>query len=272
MQWQSLPSDSLFHISAFLEPEEVVSASLACRSWSILNNDPSVWKQQCEVHKIAALENADYKAEFSKPLNGFGVRDWEIYLGAKVVGWARPAGFHRINHQPCPFWPGKKIQDTHVWTYIPSRVEIKGKEITLSLNDVQNLVKKPLKGHSARFLRLTSLIAHNFSKPLKGGYWILTTKMIVESTRGQDYEVQKQLVRREGYEAPTREEAVLREFLSYVKFGNFFLEKNPVTYTNTRTVCGGWRCSVGGFSQTSLNVICAFQFDSCGLIGMKKFS
>ena len=69
----------------------------------------------------------------------FGKTDWLRYFGDVGEVPALPEKVKAILSLPCPFWPGKKIGETHMLTLIPKQVD--GKPLTLDL--LEKLIGAP---------------------------------------------------------------------------------------------------------------------------------
>jgi len=81
------------------------------------------------------------------PAIAFGKEKWAIYFGDVGVEPPLPPNIHEILQSPCPFFPGKKVGETHLLTLIPKTVN--GKSLTL--NSLGELVKSPKQGNKTKY-------------------------------------------------------------------------------------------------------------------------
>jgi len=58
-----------------------------------------------------------------------------------------PQNIHEILHNPCPFWPEKKVKDTHLLVLIPKTVN--GQLLTLA--NLKEWIQKPKQGNAQIF-------------------------------------------------------------------------------------------------------------------------
>ena len=84
----------------------------------------------------------------SLPPLAFGKADWEKYFGEVGIEPPLPPNIHDILESSCPFWPAKKVKETHLLVLIPQTVN--GKALTLDY--LEQLIQKPLGGgHATKY-------------------------------------------------------------------------------------------------------------------------
>ena len=105
---------------------------------------------QAEREKIEAVRAEQARIEQTRlkvPQCAFGKEKWEEYFGDVGVEPALPPNILEILSSPCPFWPGKKVEETHLLVLIPEKVN--GKPLTLKT--LGELVQHNLKGTSSKY-------------------------------------------------------------------------------------------------------------------------
>ena len=82
------------------------------------------------------------------PMSAFGKAKWATYFGDIGMEPPLPPNIHQILQSPCPFWSGKKVEETHLLVLIPQTVN--GKALTLDY--LEQLIQKPLGGgHATKY-------------------------------------------------------------------------------------------------------------------------
>ena len=66
----------------------------------------------------------------SIPSIAFGKAEWWKYFGYIGVEPPLPINIEEILNEPCSFWPGKKVKETHLLVLIPNTVN--GKAFTMN--------------------------------------------------------------------------------------------------------------------------------------------
>lgn len=156
-----------------------------------------------------------------------GSRVWRQHFGSVGVEPPLPARMTEIMREPCPFWKGKLVCDTHMLVLIPATV----KGMAFTLNCMEGLVEAK-RSKAKPFMFIWSEVQDQFGgRSPKSSYWMLMTKDVVEGTRNKSYDEQCRLVTELGktasgkYEAPTLMEATTSTWMS------FFERKKPL-YTD----------------------------------------
>ena len=125
-----------------------------------------------------------------RPTKDFGAHQWVKYFGlvGDDIGIEPPFPpfINEILQAPCPFWPSKKVEETHLLLLMPKVVQKKsvnqkGKKITedklLTLKILKELVKKPKKGKAMDDTSfLDNMMSEHGDTSIDASYWILITK------------------------------------------------------------------------------------------------
>ena len=213
----------------------------------------------------------------SKP---FDADAWEKHYG-KVEDVPKPDNIEEILNAPCPFWPGKKVRDTHMLTLIPATVD--GKPFTLDL--LSQLISEPKRWCKGQYV--TGLSVHNThnmpfigvrgqlvgfgavgEQPMdKAPYWVLMTKELVPSSKNKDYLGQQNLVKEYtkksgvSYDCPQLLEAAtcistyrVRGGSVYNKESRFDWGSSNYTYTQCKEN-PNYKIGVGGFDSKVLPIL-----------------
>jgi hypothetical protein len=214
------------------------------------------------------------------PAIAFGKELWAKYLGDVGEETPLPSGIHQILQSPCPFFPGKKVEETHLLTLIPKTVN--GKPLTLIY--LEELVKHPKQGQATKYISHWKQIEEQYgSQPPPRSYWVLMTRDVIPESRDKNYDAQKQLLvsynqkAHVPYKVPHLLEATVSIFMEYLKTGQRLYSDNPWTYTRCQERIHPWPLVVGGYGAEGLHVSdyvnsgevsCA---RSLGIGGLRKF-
>lgn len=161
------------------------------------------------------------------PLIAAGAARWKKYLGDPGIVPPLPSNIDEILNEPCPFWPGKKVHETHLLTFIPETIDGKSYNYTVFVNHIF----KPLQGHSANN-RNGFMQFGEYTYPFApAGHWVLMTREVVPGSLGKSYADQQKLVHDAGYQVPTVLDFIVSVFLEYVSTGTILYGDTPLTYT-----------------------------------------
>jgi NACalpha-BTF3-like transcription factor len=217
-----------------------------------------------------------------RALKTLGEVKWKRYFGDVASAPDLPSDMTAILDSTCPFWPGRKVKDTHLLVLIPARVN----DQPFSLNLLHDLVQHPSNGgHKTQYRYYGSGVKEQLgaSSPA-ASYWLLMTRDVLPGSRDKSYGDQKKLVadhaRRTGlpYELPQTLEAATAILAHYVRNGERLYSDNPWTYTR----CQEWVCHefnqypvvVGGFLSSGLFVIDGdyfLDYRVYGVAGCRRF-
>ena len=116
----------------------------------------------------------------------FGEKEWKRYFGDVGIVPPLPIGINLDD--PCPFWPGQKIGETHALVLVPERVN--GEDFN-DMNALYSLIQRPQEGTKMKFIPRDPLC---FRRPSEGAYWVLMTKDVIPASLGKTYEEQESLL------------------------------------------------------------------------------
>ena len=212
------------------------------------------------------------KQAASPSLVFFGKRLWETYFGDVGDEPPLPVGIEAILQSPCPYYPEKKLEETHLLTLIPKSVN--GKPLTLNL--LSALVKSPNnEGFSTKLLINDSVKAEIGEKPVEGSYWALLTQCAVPATPDKEFWEQVVLLK-PSYKVPSCLEACVSILAHYVHTGEKLYPYRPQTWTRTaeRVEQKERRILVGRFDPVGLSVTAIrsewIAHEYYGLAGVQK--
>ena len=190
------------------------------------------------------------------PSMAFGAAAWKMYWGDVGVEKPLPPNIEEILNSPCPFWPGKKIRETHVLVYKPETVN--GQPLSLAF--LGELVQKPLQGNATKYEGL-STGTYPPNTPSGNSYWFLMTRDVIPESRGKSYADQQKLVATRSqktkiaYEAPNVLDASLAIFSENVRSGTHLYGREPWTFTRCQEKYNAdYHLVVGGFAPGGLCV------------------
>jgi hypothetical protein len=214
-------------------------------------------------------------------LRTLGEMEWKHYFGEVGQVPDLPSRMATILDSACPFWPEKKVKDTHLLVLIPAKVDGQ----LLSLNLLRDLIERPKNGgHRTRYRDYNSDVeAQIGAVSPAASYWLLMTRDVLPESRCKSYGDQEKLVaahaRRTGlpYELPRALEAATAILMHHVRNGEQLYSNTPWTYTSCRESIftgeyGACFPVVGGFESSGLRVTYGF-YGSCfnGVAGCRKF-
>ena len=209
------------------------------------------------LQKLQAIETQ--KVQTSSQLKqlppiAFGKADWEKYFGTVGEEPPLPPDIDKILQGPCPIWPGKRVQDTHLLTLIPPSVN--GKPLTL--DSLSELVERPQGGGLAsNYKYYNDTVKKEFgNRSSTKAMWALMTKDVIRNSRNISYAVQKDLVQglsvRTGlpYKLPKALDAAVSILTHHVKRGERLYTDSPWTYTRCQESVNRkrWPVAIGGFA------------------------
>ena len=196
------------------------------------------------------------KVSAALPSIAFGAAEWKKYFGDVGVVPPLPSNIEAILDAPCPFWPGKKVRETHLLVYKPETVNGK----PLSLDSLGELVKKPLQGNATKYDSFYTG-EYRSNTPSDKAYWFLMTRDVIPESRNKSYADQQKLVAtcsqkaKIAYKAPNVLDASLAIFSEKVRHGIHLYGQDPLTYTRCQEKYNAdYQLVVGGFAPGGLDV------------------
>ncbi len=100
----TLPSEIGLQIFSCLDPDALANCQEVSKLWQIFSNDNTLW-----IRHYTTL----------------AVKKWEMNYGKVGKVPALPTNIRQILNSPCPFWPDKKIKETHILVLRPKTVNEK---------------------------------------------------------------------------------------------------------------------------------------------------
>jgi hypothetical protein len=207
----------------------------------------------------------------------FGAVAWKRYFGDVGSVPALPSDIGAILGSSCPFWPSKKMKDTHLLVLVPAAVD--GAPFTLNL--LGELIQRPKNdGHKTQYGYYGDKVRAQFGEKSPGrSYWLLMTRDVLRGSRGRSYVVQKGMVAKSAkkakqpYELPSALEAATAILMHHACTGTRLLGDDPLTYTRCQELIDGQHpVIVGGFESLGLsanNNDCDYDF--FGVVCCRRF-
>lgn len=274
----SFPPPDLFEVAVtpFLTLDDLTAAEQVSRAWKKVFGAPDVWAAQAK--RFAEFkELPDPKRRMlTVPQSGFGKSEWVNYFGDP--GDIRlPREIRARLENPCPFWPGKKIKETHLLSYVPPKLVREGTEVPFNLGNLCAWAAQAKKGAGVEWRSLWTHLADGFKGlSLEKGQWVLMTKEIVPGTKDKTFDLQKEIVEQAGYQVPHLLGAaicIIGEFLTSGK-RCFSFESRTFTRCQEISTCKSqkYHLVVGGFNDESLGLYRdEFELAGIGMAGMLIF-
>jgi hypothetical protein len=216
-------------------------------------------------------------------LKTLGEVEWRHYFGEVESAPDLPRDMATILDSACPFWPGKKVRDTHLLVLIPATVD----EAPFTLNLLEELIQHPKNGEKkTRYRHYNDTVKAQIgaSSPA-ASYWLLMTCDVLPESCSKKYVDQRELVanhaRRTGlnYEVPKALEAATAVLMHHVRSGRRLRSAHPRTFTRhqdlIRSPFGGeYPAVVGGFGSSGIvvsNDVCDYGSRCRSVTGCRKF-
>jgi hypothetical protein len=185
----------------------------------------------CSVSKAWNKMAGEHMKAFSHE-KAFGPKEWFIHFGVHLRNVPRlPPNIVEILNAFCPFWPEKKVYETHVLVLAPETVN--GQSLTLEL--LGELVKKPLIGNPSQY---KGFALGEYTDPVAlPPHWVLLTRDVIEGSRNQSYEAQQALIAECSQKAkvfcevPKVRDVTICIFMEHVRSGTRLYPVNPYTWT-----------------------------------------
>ncbi len=210
----------------------------------------------------------DDKVKVSDIPIAFGKEMWATYLGDIGDEPPLPPDIKAILSAPCPFFSGKKVEETHLLVLIPKTVN--GKALTLQT--IGELVKKPLKGTPTQYRDFR--LGEYKDPPVDSSHWVLMTRDVIPGSLSKSYVEQQKVLKgyiekaQLPYEVPCIIEATTCIFMEFLHSGKYLYSKDPWTYTRCQEKYNkDWQLCVGCFASAGLFVDC-YLADYDHLIGV----
>jgi hypothetical protein len=182
----------------------------------------------------------------------FGPREWFIHFGTHLKNVPRlPSDIAEILASDCPFWPSKKVHETHLLVLVPQTVNGQ----PLNLKTLGELVKKPLTGSATKYRGFYLGEYTDLAAP--PSHWVLMTRDVIEGSRNKSFQDQQTLSQKSHgvYAVPTLLDATVSIFLEHIRSGAWLYGDSPWTYTRCQEKYNAdWQLCVGGFAPGGLRI------------------
>jgi len=222
-----------------------------------------------QAQKVAELQST------ALPRIAFGKAEWERYFGEVGEQPPLPADIGEILSGPCPYWEGRRVEDTHMLVLIPETVN----GAPLTLNSLKELIQRPLEGgHNTDYRCYEDNIKNELGdQGASHSYWALMTKDVLPNSRNKTFSEQQALIQGP-YVVPGALEAATAILMHHAKGGEKLYPQNPNTYTRCQEKVSNnlYRVLVGSFGPAGLDVSGGGNYFDCrfvnvGLGGLRKF-
>ena len=203
-------------------------------------------KQQEIIKEILRKEVSTF------PSITFGKADWEKYFGDIGIEPPLPQNIREILKRTCPYWPHKKVEDTHFLILIPKTVN--GKPLTL--NALQELIQNPKQGSKSAYRYYGNDVKKDLGKQeVVTSHWVLMTKDVIPESREKTFKKQKTFLK-PPYAVPTVLVMAIGILTHYFKTGERLYPHEPSTWTRCKEEVRGEtrRVVVGGFGSLGLGI------------------
>ena len=258
----TLVKNALQEIFKRLHGRDLYVCAQVCRKWKLLVSDKAV-------------------RPFVLPTAAFGPEEWATYFG-HVDAPAVPLDIHALLKSPCPFWPDKKIGETHMLVLIPESVN--GRPMTLrylrELIDTHRNAGTSLPGIPAKFEDIWQPILDQLGDtPIEESHYVLMTREPIPGSRNKSYAVQQALVvAQPGYRVPKLLETAICILMQNIRSKPHSYSRNPWTYIRceeqVHLLTARYQLVVGGFAPL-LGGLLVFSHDfgreDFGVAGLRMF-
>ncbi len=234
---------------------------------------------QEEKRRIAEEQEKLRQAELERKMKEelsqiwFGKAKWEKYFGDVGVEPPITQEIVEILKSPCPYWGGKRVEETHMLVLIPQTVN--GRPLTL--NALQELAQHPIgAGFATQYRNYNDHVRQEHGgQTVSKSYWALITKDVLPNSRNKNYAEQQALIKGP-YTVPGALEIATGILMHHVQTGEKLYPDSPNTYTRClEQVCGNqYRVLVGSFGSSGLCLDLSFgdgRSGYFGLGGVRKF-
>lgn len=243
-----IPREVTHKIFSYLSAEELGKCPRASKTWQLLATDKALWDPLTST----LLKGA------------FGKEQWKKYFGEIGQEPPVPQDIYKILKSPCPFWRGKKVEETHMLVLIPETINGKA----LNLKRLGKIIRAPKEGLATRYRHdwpytdgyrtPWCMITKDFgSQATPKSHWVLMTKDVIEGSRNKTYSEQQAFVTALAtqtgipYEFPNLLDAVICIFMHYVTSQKplFSANHNVKTFIRCQEKVQGYPITVGAYSE-----------------------
>jgi hypothetical protein len=264
---KGVPDHITTQIFSLMDYKTLARCLLVNKMWQALASDEGLWK---------ALH----------PEIAFGKKQWGHYFGDIGEEPPLPKDIYKILKSPCPFWWGKKVEDTHVLVLIPKSVN--GNPLTLQT--LEELVKAPKKGYASQYCRISNgVVCHSWDEIIEEhgtqavaeAHWVLMTKDVIPESRNKYYTVQQKVISEIAvklkipYEIPNVLDASVCIFMEHAISKKRLFNADNILWTYMRCqehVKDRYPISIGAFYSDGLDAhSSSIALPSIGMAVLRKF-
>ncbi len=197
----------------------------------------------------------------SIPDIAFGKAQWEEFFGKIDEVPSLPADIHSILESDCPFFPGKKVRETHILVLIPDQVG----EKPLNLPMFNELCKNSAKEIKVENLHPRVAHLHQQIKPIERSHWGLMTRATLPKSEEVFAKIKSKQERalkeffkeiqhrtKKTYHPPTLLEAIICIYSEYFRSGTKLF---PDSYIGFIENFSARAIVIAGAFQDQLNIL-----------------
>lgn len=223
-------------------------------------------RKKIEAIEVQKQSQTRQLRNLQTPSVAMGKAVWERYFGDVGEEPPLPSNIHEILESQCPYWPDKKVKETHLLVLIPKSVN--GKSFTVEL--LEKLIENPIGGGNATKYFSFGRVTHNWGGA-PNSYWILFTKKPVKDF---DYDNQKRehllLFYKTDYGRPRLLEATTSICMHYVSTGER-LYGNRYTECEEQGAPGSLHIQLGGFKEDGIRLGRIAPSGTLAFAGVRRF-
>lgn len=215
---------------------------------------------------------AEAPLQAALPKTAFGAEKWRRYFGEVGIEPPLPSEIHQILHSPCPFWPTKRVEETHLLTLIPASVN--GRPFCLDL--LRELIENPKTGYATTYASYGDSLKRALGQECVGqSYWALLTRDVLPDTHNIPLKYQSAVFTQRAcslpYKLPRVLEAATALLMEHVQSKNYLFEDNPALYMRCSEQINGFPADVGDFGPRGLKLTPYGGFYDAGLAAVRTF-
>jgi hypothetical protein len=193
----SLSADSIVSIFEYLSVTELALQGRVCSEWKEASNNNYLWVTHLIKHGLSGyVDHKSPKDLFANPhlTIAFDAAHWSKCISYSAQGPRLRWDILEILNLNCPFWPDKKIGETHILALVPKNVSsLTTKEmISLNLRSFCTLIKSATGKIALRYISNEILLNHGATET--ESQWVLVTKDVIPGSRNCSYPQQKELI------------------------------------------------------------------------------
>lgn len=251
-----IPKELTLEIFSFLNGVQLSKCGRVNKKWMKIANDKVLWN--------------------TKPIKvAFDQQQWETYFGDIGKVASLPKYIHRILKSPCPFWPEKTIEDTHMLVFIPATIN----EKPFTLKTWLNIIKSPKKGRAIQLQN--SYIWDVILQEYKGTailkpHWILITKNLLPKSKNKNCVDQQTLIKKIAketgveYQFPNLLETVICIGIDYITSQECLFNNDPGASTRCKECLFGYHMLISKASKTSIPINNGYPYSNCGVLAVRE--